>query len=343
MAIQPVPAAPAALPFPGLNEKAAGTYNASAFAWGNQMPAYADGIKALGDNVLNNANEAKGSADLAATKADDSVAARDIAVAAAQAAVNSPGAIATSTTSLVLGSGDKVFVLVESGKDFAVGQYIVASSLANPMVNYLKGRVKAYDKPSKTLTMGDVTASGAGTYADWSIAVGVGPNIVPRVAYDDRATLRAMTPVLSASIIVSNLGLFSFVLGSTEIDDDETCFATATGRWLLEAAALDVVDGWFKPVLDLLQFEGTRALHGSIINTVVSLSTNPILIGVAYVSGATPGDRVVVAPPYVIQGAGQPILSGVVAASGLVNIYAVALAGIAIPIGLYKFTVLKEF
>lgn len=342
MAIQPVPAAPAALPFPGLNEKAAGTYNATAFAWGNQMPGYADGIKALGDNTFNNATEAKNSADLSAAKAVDSAAARDVALLAAQTAVNAPGSMATSTTSLAVNSGDKVFVLVEVGKDFAVGQFIVASSLANPLTNYFKGRVKAYDKPSKTLTMGDVAASGSGTYADWSIAVGVGPNSVLRVAYDDRATLRAMTPAAPASIIVGSLGLFSFVSGSTEPDDDETCFAATGGRWLLEAAHIDVVNGWFLPHLALIN---GNILYGSFTTPVATISaTQQVIAGTLRVLGITVGDVVVITPPAMPTGSTYPTTSAVVTALDTITVYHTnhSASTLNVAQGIYRIAVFKE-
>lgn len=343
MSIQPVPAAPATVPFPGLNEKAAGTYNAAAFAWGNQMPAYAEGLKALGDNVFNNATEAKTSADTAATKASESVAAADIAVIAAQTAVNSPGSMATSTTSLALSSGDKVLVLAEADKDFAVGQFLVVSSVASPTVNYMTGRVKAYDKPGKSLTMGDITPNGAGTHADWSIAVGVGPSNVPRVAYDNRATLRTMTPVQSASVVVSGLGLFTFDQGSNEIDDDETCFATGTGRWLLEAASMDVVDGWFKFQLDqLLSMPVT--LFGSARSLLTSVgAAQNVVAATAVCYGASVGDRVLVTPPGPLQyGAG---CWGAVTAPDLVTVYinnpsaGNAATNVA---GIFRFVVFKE-
>lgn len=71
---------------------------------------------------------------------------------------------------------------------------------------------------------------------------------VPVIAYDNRGSLRTNTTAGRA--IVDGLGLFAFEAGSTEPDDDESCFATATGRWLLEAVHWDVVDAWQLPEVE---------------------------------------------------------------------------------------------
>lgn len=62
--------------------------------------------------------------------------------------------------------------------------------------------------------------------------------------YDNRGDLRASSGKFA---VVDGLGLFQHVVGSDEPDDDESCFATITGRWLLEAPHWDVVDAWQLP------------------------------------------------------------------------------------------------
>lgn len=80
---------------------------------------------------------------------------------------------------------------------------------------------------------------------------------VRTIKYDDRDILRQLTPNGEAAIVVENLGLFTHVVGSDEPDDDESCFATQTGRWLLQAAAWDLIDAWNSGKDDLAdrQFE----------------------------------------------------------------------------------------
>lgn len=53
-------------------------------------------------------------------------------------------------------------------------------------------------------------------------------------AYTSRANIRSLTPVTNDRVLIEGLGEFRWVSGSTEYDDDETCFATASGRWLVE-------------------------------------------------------------------------------------------------------------
>ncbi|MFN9471041.1 hypothetical protein [Acidovorax sp.] len=176
MAIQPVPAAPAALPFPGVNEKAAGTYNALAYAWGNQMPTYAIGIKALGDNTFNNATEAKGSADVASAKAQEVVAARDEAVDAALTALNAPGTIATSTTVLTIEESEPNLV-IQPGKDLRPGMFVTCSTVSGEV---MYGRIQNYNQATGDLELYITHTEGAGTFAQWFVAISGPPAHFPR-------------------------------------------------------------------------------------------------------------------------------------------------------------------
>lgn len=65
-----------------------------------------------------------------------------------------------------------------------------------------------------------------------------------RVTYDNRGTLRTPTlpPTVDDSTLVESLGLFMWTNTKLEPDDDETCFTTATGQWLLQAPAWDLID-----------------------------------------------------------------------------------------------------
>lgn len=65
-----------------------------------------------------------------------------------------------------------------------------------------------------------------------------------RIQYDDRAALRATTSQVDDSSIVEGLGLFMWVNSQEEPDDDETCFTTDTGQWLLQAPSLELINAW---------------------------------------------------------------------------------------------------
>jgi hypothetical protein len=60
--------------------------------------------------------------------------------------------------------------------------------------------------------------------------------------YDNRDDLRLIAPVGGGYCLVELLGLFRHVAASDEPDDDETCFVTVSGAWLLEVPAWDFID-----------------------------------------------------------------------------------------------------
>lgn len=65
-----------------------------------------------------------------------------------------------------------------------------------------------------------------------------------RILYDNRAMLRSTTSQLDDSTVVEGLGLFMWANTQLEPDDDETCFTTATGQWLLQVPAWELIDAW---------------------------------------------------------------------------------------------------
>ena len=151
--------------------------------------------------------------------------------------------------------------------------------------------------------------------------------------YDSRASLRSTTGTYA---VVEGLGLFRFAAGSDEPDDDESCFATGTGRWLLEAAHWDLVDSWQAPdrqVIDddLEEFAATqtelvaaksdlattkadlftaqtdisnlqarwpgRVLFGTAASSITSVAAGTQVSFTGTVTGAAVGGRVVANPP----------------------------------------------
>lgn len=83
------------------------------------------------------------------------------------AAVDTANAIvATSTTSLAIGTGSKSFT-TQPDKSFAVGTFVMATSDADPTVDHMFGQVTAYSGTSLTVDVAAV--GGAGTRSDWTI------------------------------------------------------------------------------------------------------------------------------------------------------------------------------
>lgn len=89
------------------------------------------------------------------------------AASAAAAAASAARLSGTSTTSVLIGSGSKVFETQES-KLFDAGVWVLISSDADP-TNYMHGQVTSYS--STTLTVNVTNVGGAGTFADWTITV----------------------------------------------------------------------------------------------------------------------------------------------------------------------------
>lgn len=75
----------------------------------------------------------------------------------------------TSTTSVSLGTGTKIFTVASDSIDLEVGDYVVASYAADSS-QYMYGVVADYT--GFVLTMTISTVHGAGTFADWDIAGG---------------------------------------------------------------------------------------------------------------------------------------------------------------------------
>ena len=106
--------------------------------------------------------------------------------------------------------------------------------------------------------------------------------------YDSRASLRSTTGTYA---VVEGLGLFQFVAGSGEPDDDESCFATGTGCWLLEAVHWDVVDVWSLPD------RPGSVLHGTATSSITSVASATQVSFTGTVAGAATTDLVIATPP----------------------------------------------
>lgn len=105
----------------------------------------------------------------AATTAAAAAQAAEAGALAAQAAAEAAAANlrGTSATSLLIGTGTKVFT-TQAGKQFDAGNFILAVSDADE-TNFMHGQVVSY--VGTTLTL-NVTATGrSGTFADWSLYI----------------------------------------------------------------------------------------------------------------------------------------------------------------------------
>lgn len=110
--------------------------------------------------------------------------------------------------------------------------------------------------------------------------------------YALRADLRADDSAGYA--VVDSLGLFAWYAGSTEPDDDETCFAADGGRWLLQAPHWDAIDRFFYPEIAAIH---ARILTGTATCAISSLAAVSSATFTGTVAGAAAGDNVIATPP----------------------------------------------
>jgi hypothetical protein len=160
--------------------------------------------------------------------------------------------LTTSTTALVTAVGVQQATLDEAILSFYEVTDRVTSGLNN--VNNTSDTSKPISTLTQTALNGKqgtlVSGTNISTINGQSLLSG-NPLVIVRSAtslnqvnYEDRATLRSLSPEIDDSIVLSGVGFFMWVDSQDEPDDDETCFTTATGQWLLQAPSWDLIDAW---------------------------------------------------------------------------------------------------
>ena len=169
-------------------------------------------------------------------------------------------------------------------------------------------------------------------------------NATTRVfSYENRSALRALNPFENDQVIVESLGLFIWKSNSTELDDDESCFATASGRWLLEMPHWDLIEAW-----QLVDREAASNLVGSATfqNAITSVGAGSKIFVNVYVPGATVNDIAVVNFNDNSYSGAPGMLYGVVTDLNKVTVYfcgiGIANGVTSFPTGTYRVTVIKS-
>ena len=135
-------------------------------------------------------------------------------------------------------------------------------------------------------TTGQVLKSqGTGQPSTWGSV-----DAITNYTYDNRNNLRSTTPTDGSQAFVQDLGYFTFSLASTEPDDDETSFRTATGAWLLSAPIWDTIKAFtaFEPNGSNFSVE--------IVNTLAGVSQNSLACICVQIPGAAPTDILTIVP-----------------------------------------------
>jgi hypothetical protein len=250
-------------------------------------------VGAVASNVYANAQVAEEQAELATTNG-----AAQVALAAQQAELATTNGAAQVALAAGHASNAQLSAFAaEAVANFAGVWSTLTGPLSKPATVYHAGLFYVLVN-----SLANVALSEPGVTADW-IASGGG---MPSYAYDQRGDLRASSGQFA---VVDGLGLFQHVAGSDEPDDDESCFATATGRWLLQAVHWDVVDTWQLPDDEArdahdedepLRFAtsfASKVLTGSATCAITSVATVSSSSFTGTVTGAAVGDRVIATPP----------------------------------------------
>lgn len=117
----------------------------------------------------------------------------------------------TSLTSLAIATGSKSLTLVESGKAYVIGQYVIIASTASP-ANSMAGQITSFSGTS--LVVNVTTINGSGTIASWSISVSAAP---ATGVTSFNAGTTGLTPATAASGAVTLDGTLAVANGGTNL------------------------------------------------------------------------------------------------------------------------------
>lgn len=303
---------------PDPNDRA--TFNTRAYPWSVAQQTLATEANAVASNVYANAQEAATQANLATTNgaAQVTLATNQAGIAttkAGEASTSATAAAASATAALASQNASATSAADSEASRIAASKLNLGNKTAPPTVDNQGAALLAgatyYDTALTKWRVWTGAAWGDGISAISGVtSVNGMTGIVTlpptqTVAYDNRAALRSQTPAAGEMAIVDGLGLFVWQAGSTEPDDDESCFATSTGRWLLEAVHWDVVDAWQAPddaardefdEDELIRF-ASKVLTGSATCAITSVATVSSSSFTGTVTGAAVGDRVIATPP----------------------------------------------
>jgi hypothetical protein len=326
-----IPALVLASEFPTGADRTAGTFNTKSVAWANSENAMATRTREIAEAARLNAvtanqaaTEANADAALATTNgaAQVTLAAGQVTLATTQAnsAANSATTATTQAGIATTQAGNSAISATASdasriaASKLNLGNKTTPPTLDNQGAALLAGATY-YDTALNKWRVWTGTAWGDGisAVAGVSSVNGLTGDVTlpptQTLEYDNRANLRSQTPSAGALAIIKGLGLFVWESASTEPDDDESAFATASGVWLLEAVSWDVTAAWNSPDEQVqndddedepLRFAssfGARVLTGSATCAITSLASASSASFIGTVTGAAIVDRVIATPP----------------------------------------------
>lgn len=218
-----------------------------------------------------------------AGKVSTATAQATLAAASAASAATAASTSATSATSLVIGLGSKSFTLAQTGKTFAVGQWVVIASSASPD-NWMAGNITAFNSGTGAITVNTKAVGGSGTFAAWSIAIS-GPIGSTGVINELLGNAIASASTLDLSVSTGN---FIHVTGTVPINaitlpaGAERVFTNdSSGLQLINSANLRI-PGNANVTLDAGSIVIARADASGVVWLIITSSAGSAISGFPY-------------------------------------------------------------
>lgn len=316
-----VPVAPTAPPSPPIQRGDRATFSDRVDQTITYLTAAPAEIGALATATYTNALDAAASAGTATSAAGTATGAASAASASAtQAASSATGLIATSTTSVDIGLGSKVFT-VQAGKMFQAGSRIYIVNPANAD-RWMSGVVASYNGTTLSTLIDDKNLSG--TYASWNIGIagprgvagaagatgGVNGGSLTGALNFKQATVDVV--VTATPDIWSGNGNTVKLSGAGTITGFTAAPQAGAERTLVVGAATTLTNG-----ANLIVQGGTRTLvAGDLIDVVAEDSTTKFRASIRRANGLAP-----IQPAQTLALLGTAVVSSPVAAIDFLNVF----------------------
>lgn len=174
----------------------------------------------------------------------------------ATTAVNAPGTSATSTSSVLIGTGSKSLT-IQTGKSIVVGMWVVIANTANP-ANYMVGNVTSYDSGTGALGVNVTQVGGSGTLSAWTVSLTAPP------ASGQYLPLTGGSIVTNSStdaLRITQTGTGNALLVEDSANPDSTPFViNAGGRVSVGSTTYFGINGITDPIMSIASAEAQLSL-----------------------------------------------------------------------------------